>query len=303
MGWFLRLCNALKELFSIFTKKQCHELEKEMHVFKHAIEYEDKKNIGNVGDVGDVEPDFDLNFEVNDELHTNSNLDSDLSKPPNPVEEFFDKKLQIAAKHIQLINSLETTSEVKNALVQYEENTRKKYDRYTELIKDEKIAEELRKIFGSQYGSNSDEVSGESHNENLRADMKLLADLHKDHGRSVVDLFNEMEDFIDSKNTRFLIEDDHHRFDHNGGKFSTYQMIPYQERILNFSKDLEKLQEEPKQFYHLYDIECDIKNLVLHHPPSPNENFTIYRDVVNNMEYVKLYNGTWQVNQYDPRLD
>ena len=39
------------------------------------------------------------------------------------------------------------------------------------------------------------------HEENLRTDMKNIADLYKanNYNRAIVDLYNEMEDFIDAK--------------------------------------------------------------------------------------------------------
>ncbi len=218
---------------------------------------------------------------------------------PSPVEEFFNKQLQIVEKHIQIINVLNTTPEVKNVLIKYEENNRKKYDNYTELIKDEKNSRELRKIFGDHFNSLHHESCGEVYDETFRSNMTSLAELYKNNGndRHIVDLFNEMEDFVDEKNTRLLIEDNP-RFARSGG-FSTYQVMPYQERVSSFSKDLEELQNEPKKFQHLYGVNCDITNLVLYHAPVYGEDFTTYRDVVNNLEYIKLYNGLWQISKYD----
>jgi hypothetical protein len=218
------------------------------------------------------------------------------------TEQGFDKQIQIAEKHIEIINALDTTPEIKNILIKFEKTHQVKYQTYKELIQDEKNASVLRETLMSQYNRLESQIDGNIYDEQLRVEMRAIADLYTLNGcdRSIVDLYNEMEDFIDEKRKLLSIE--------SNPCFprvkisSTYQIMPYENRVYNFAKDLEILQENPKKFYHLCDSLFEIEDLELHHIPMPGKDFTIYRDTKNKIEYVMLYSGKWQINTYDPRV-
>ncbi len=215
-----------------------------------------------------------------------------------PLEKEYDKRIEIAAKHIEIINALDTAPEIKNVLIKFENANKIKYQTYKELVQNEDNAALLGHVLRRHERRLTTTTKGDIYNDCQIGDMQILSKLYQMNGgnRQIIDLFNSIEDFIDEKKSTLMI-DSEQRF--SILPQSTYQVIPYEFRIHDFAKDLETLAADPKKYYNLYGTTVDINNLELYHVPVPNEDFTIYRDTINKLEYVVLYNGKWQVNPYD----
>ena len=250
-----------------------------------------------------IETSEDSKSEEHAEIKTIETLEIDASniadekKEQSLVEKWSDNKIKIAEAHINIINSLQTTPEVKNVLIKYEKKAYDKYEKYKAIAQIPENAQILKHVFEKQNELLDGKI--ERYDEDYRSNMTTLADLYKNNGfnRTVLDMFNEIEDLIDSKKSLLALEESP-RF--SSSSLTTYVPMPYAERATVFSKNLELLQEDSKKFYNLYNLDCDINNLELHHVPAPNEDYTTYRDPVNKLEYTILYNGTWQVCPYDP---
>ncbi len=216
-----------------------------------------------------------------------------------------DKTIQISNKRIELINELDTEPEIKRVLIKKEDKLKKKYERYKELVQNEEVADFLRNILDAR-GNRLQNVSKRNlFYEGQHDEMRKLSHIYNTMGcdRNIIDLYNDLEDLIDEQKKNTVLSIDNINPGFNGGVSTTYQIMPYDVRIYNFAKDLENLQDNPYKFYHLYDKKFDLEHLELYHMPEKYKDFTIYRDTKNHLEYIKLYNGKWQVGEYDPRVD
>lgn len=289
--------------------EQHEETESNLEVQNNTEDYKSGREEVSIHDTdeeseSESESESDVSVHYLDEkpVQTTEQKEEPVENKVSLLEEKFNKQITIIEKHIEIINALNTTPEIKNVLIKFEKNNHAKYQKYKDLVHNQQNADMLRNTLLNQYDRLDNETDGERYDENLRTGMKNIADLYKANGcdRAIVDLCNEMEDFIDAKRSPLMIEESP-RF--TGNKSSTYQITTYENQLGKFVQNLEVIQSEPKKFYHLYDVECDINNLELHHVPIPDQDYTIYRDAVNKLEYIMLYNGKWQVNTYDPRVD
>lgn len=216
--------------------------------------------------------------------------------------ETFRKNAVLTKYHVEVINSLDTTPEIKNVLLTYEDKTQSKYDTFYSLANNPLFADGIKDTLSTHFDGVSKSVNDfGDYDESKRTEATKLADLYKMNkfNRDVVDLYNELQDHIYKRNASLMIEDSP-RFTES---ISSYELMPYEKRLYNFSKDLEVLQKEPERFVHLYDLPCNVADLSLYHIPADGEDYTIYRDAKNKLEYIMLYNGKWQINPYDPSYD
>ena len=239
--------------------------------------------------------------ETNDEKKIREEKEFDLSN-------MFKVILKKCTKNIQIIESLEAAPEIKDVLIRYEQSQNQLYQKYMNIVQDPKMSDEIKNNLCKTFARLSGETDQDKYNEGLVDESKMLADLFKEnkYDRTIIDLYNNLTDFIDDSRVAANPALLDRKFGENSTNprwaaisTSSYEVIPYVDRLSKEVSSLSQLQEDSYKYTELYNSKLDFKDLSLIHLPKQDEDFTCYRDSSTKLEYVRLYDGRWQVNSYE----
>lgn len=245
---------------------------------------------------------IEAQIESKEESKPETQISKEESKPEAQIETPYELPLinsfsiltLSAERNIRIINNIQADEETKGVLVDYETKTIEKYSKYKSLLSDPETAHKFRKLLKSKYTSILTETNPIAYHQNLREEMKALADLAK-VDKVLVNLYNELEEYVDSKievkKNHPFIEDDaplqlvRIAEKANVSQLTTYVDKSYEKKISNVASKLEELQKT--KGFNMNKIECT-------HISKQFEDFDVFRDVENKREYVLRYDGKWQ---------
>lgn len=267
------------------------------------VKYENKSDIKNEpSDDGATVPVLEpvLEPESTNVLVKNTEVSKHMVTITKKLERMLYAEACDAKEKIYVIRSVDAPESVKDCLVKYEMSHVDRVQEYLNLVKNEENACMFKELLTDIVEMLDVETDAVSYDEKIRYEAARLAELYKKTGydKNVLNLYNELMDFIDEKkntcNILFLEDTTNPRWE--ALSTSSYQVMPYKDRILNEVQSLEELDASLDRIDLLYKRDLSIKNLELIHLPKPNADFSIYRDATTGLEYARLYNGEWQIN-------
>jgi hypothetical protein len=97
--------------------------------------------------------------EISNSENESKEFNLEQAQAPEPeeqslVEKWSNNQIKIIEAHMDIINSLQTTPEIKNVLIKHEKKAHIKYDKYLSLAKDPKNAKVLKQVFEKQEDMN-----------------------------------------------------------------------------------------------------------------------------------------------------